>query len=232
VARRRAEARFRAPAARLALGAGAGVIGALLFLLAFHALAVENPGAPWERAWLLAIHAGWGRAAAGAARDLSLIGYADVVVPVATLLCAGWVMRRQGWKAARLFTLTLALAALDLGAKPLFGRPRPALFPHAFVAGASYPSGHALFAVGFYGPVVDMLAAEAPPAARVAVLLLWAIVAAGLGLSRLVLGVHWPTDVVAGYVAGALVWIAVSVAAARPRRPQAASAPAPPPAGR
>jgi undecaprenyl-diphosphatase len=213
-ARRRPTGRS-VPARRLVAGGAIGAVAALLFLLAFHAVAVVESGAAWERAWLLAIHASWGPAATGAATDLSLMGYPNVIIPLTAVLLALWLLRRSGWKAARFLTVTLALAIVDYGAKPFFGRPRPALFPHAFVAGASYPSGHALFAVGYYGVIASLLAWDAPRGLRTEVLTLWAVVAAGLGLSRLVLGVHWPTDVVAGYVAGAIVWIAVAVAARR-----------------
>ncbi|HVB10039.1 MAG TPA: phosphatase PAP2 family protein [Bacillota bacterium] len=211
-----------------AVGAAGGVLAAFAVLAGFHAAAVVQAGAPWERAWLLAIHASWGPAATGAAAAVSLLGYASAILPV--LVATGLLWRldrpprlRLQWLVAQTAALTLA----DFAAKALFNRPRPALFPHAFVSGASYPSGHALFAVGFYGLIAALLLARAGAAARFAGLALWALLALTIGLSRLVLGVHWPTDVLAGYAAGAALWAALAATARR----LAAAPPGAPPAG-
>lgn len=199
-------------AGRALLGGCVGAVLAALLLWAFHAVAVVDAGAPWERAWLLAIHASCGPALTGAAGDISSLGYPVVIIPVFILAVAWFWLQGDGWRTVRLVAATGALTAVDYGCKRLFARPRPALFPHAFVAGASYPSGHALFAVGFYGAIAALLVAGARRGARIAVLAAWAALALALGLSRLVLGVHWPTDVIAGYAAGAAVWAAVWVA--------------------
>lgn len=213
--RRRAR-RGNLPSAALAnralLGGCASAVLAAFLLWAFHTVAVTDAGAPWERAWLLAIHARWGPAVTGAAGDISALGYPIVIIPVFIVAVAWFWLRGGGWRAARFVAVTGALTAVDYGCKALFARPRPALFPHAFVAGASYPSGHALFAVGFYGAVAALLVAGTGRGVRVAVLVVWAALALALGLSRLVLGVHWPTDVIAGYAAGAVVWGTVWVA--------------------
>ncbi len=184
----------------------------MLLLTVFHAVAVVEAGAPWERSWLLGIHASWGMAVMGAAGAVSALGYPVVVVPVVVGFGAALWLRQLGWMLARFVAVTGALTAVDFGCKALFGRPRPALFPHAFVAGASYPSGHALFAVGFYGAITSLLVAAASRGVRRAAFAVWAALALAIGLSRLVLGVHWPTDVFAGYGAGAVVWAAVWIA--------------------
>ena len=90
---------------------------------------------------------------------------------------------------------------------PFFGIPAPNSY--------SYPSGHALFAVCFFGTLAWILAARR--ASRLARGALWggAIVIAWLiGYSRIYLGVHYPTDVIAGY-ASALVWLTVLEAGGR-----------------
>jgi undecaprenyl-diphosphatase len=91
--------------------------------------------------------------------------------------------------------------------KVVFKRARPELFDSGYEASFySFPSGHATVAVGFYGMLTVILAYRLEGLAR------WAVVASGIavvlliGFSRLYLGVHYPTDVLAGYLA-ALLWL-------------------------
>lgn len=196
----------------------AALVVAMAWLYAFHSAAVVDAGAAWERAWLLAIHRWSTPGLVNAAFQISRLGYANLIVPVAAVVILIWLLQGQGWKAGRFLMVALALTVIDFTAKPFFGRARPALFPHGFVAGASYPSGHALFAVGFYGMIAYLALVGANAGLRWAGWILWALFAAALGFSRLVLGVHWPTDVVAGYVAGAIVLIVSVTAGGRPYR--------------
>lgn len=115
------------------------------------------------------------------------------------------------WKrAAALFAVTLAGAlVLDATLKLAFHRPRPpaAFFGTPLPDSYSFPSGHALFSVCFFG----VLAALTSPrmtsrASRVAIWLAAVLLAFVIGLSRVYLGVHYPSDVIAGYAA-AVVWI-------------------------
>jgi undecaprenyl-diphosphatase len=86
-----------------------------------------------------------------------------------------------------------------------FDRPRPDLVPHeAMVYTASFPSGHAMMAAVTYLTLAVMLARTQPNRALKAYLLvLAATVTVAVGVSRVYLGVHWPSDVLAGWTAGA-----------------------------
>ncbi|MCL6521688.1 MAG: phosphatase PAP2 family protein [Firmicutes bacterium] len=204
--------RRRLLAASLTLLGGVLLSAALLLLIHSQAPAA---GAPWERALLLGLHRRVTPALWQVAYDVSLLGYPPAIAAVTLLTLLVWGWRRAFWKAGFLLAAVAGLSLLNYGGKPFFHRPRPALFPHPFVAGSAFPSGHALFAVGFYGVLAYLAVAGRGRAARLAGWAAWLVLALALGLSRLVLGVHWPTDVAAGYAAGGVVLAADVVAARR-----------------
>jgi undecaprenyl-diphosphatase len=86
--------------------------------------------------------------------------------------------------------------------KNFYHRPRPSLDPLEPALGFSFPSGHAMMGTVFFGLLVLWLLKICPPRCRghmVPVTLIFLLL---LGFSRLYLGVHYPTDVLAGYAAG------------------------------
>jgi undecaprenyl-diphosphatase len=127
-------------------------------------------------------------------------------------LVAAAVFFLRGWRrGAVLVLVTLAgSVALDLGLKVLFARVRPqAVYdyyptPSSF----SFPSGHALVAVCFFGGIAVLLTHRLET--RVVQTLVWLVSVAVIlliGISRIYLGVHYPTDVIGGFSVG-VVWVA------------------------
>lgn len=106
---------------------------------------------------------------------------------------------------------TIALAGggamgLNLLLKKLFARDRPLLWERVVdVRFYSFPSGHAMISMVIYGLLGYFLGSRFPKQ-RWWIYSLTVLLVATIGLSRLYLGVHWPTDVIAGYTAG-LVWL-------------------------
>ena len=101
---------------------------------------------------------------------------------------------------------------MTLGLKEIFQRPRPA-FQHPFVsiAGYSFPSAHASVGLLLYG-FLAIIACQIWGAwrARVSILLAAVFLIALIGFSRIVLGVHYLSDVMGGYAA-ALGWLSLSL---------------------
>ncbi|MGH8002062.1 MAG: phosphatase PAP2 family protein [Brasilonema sp.] len=143
--------------------------------------------------------------------DRVMLGITFLGDPVFLLLiCLGLGMGLLRYK-RRTQATTLSIAAigavgLNVFLKLLFGRARPDLWNWIIDVGQhSFPSGHAMVSTVIYGFIGYILAKEFPQwQGRIFALTVVLIVA--IGFSRLYLGVHWPTDVVAGYAAG-LVWL-------------------------
>jgi hypothetical protein len=90
------------------------------------------------------------------------------------------------------------------GLKVAFARPRPELAPHgAPVFTHSFPSGHAMMSAIVYLTIAALFArTQAMPRVKAFMFMIAAAVAILVGVSRVYLGVHWPTDVLAGWAAG------------------------------
>ena len=125
----------------------------------------------------------------------------------AVLLAAGatalWLALRGRWRAAAfLALLMLSERALVALLKGLFSRARPDPAGHLdAVHTMAFPSGHSANAMAL---ALGLALIVAPPRWRRTCLALGLAYAAAVGLSRLVLGVHWPSDVVGGWAVGAL----------------------------
>jgi undecaprenyl-diphosphatase len=139
---------------------------------------------------------------------------------IASALVAFALFRHFQWRRAALWlVVTLAGAlVLDLTLKFAFHRPRPVPFFGPIPRTYSFPSGHSLFSFCFYGVLAGLLAGRVRSmSARVLIWLAAALLVLAIGLSRIYLGVHYPSDVIAGYLAGA-IWAAAMVALDRLRR--------------
>jgi undecaprenyl-diphosphatase len=131
---------------------------------------------------------------------------------VALGVCVALAFVLAGWRrGAVLFAVTMAGAIiLNLTLKLSFARARPdAFFDTQLPSSYSFPSGHALFSICFYGTLAAIITARLKPLPhRIIVWAAAALLVALIGFSRIYLGVHYPSDVLAGY-ASALVWVVV-----------------------
>jgi undecaprenyl-diphosphatase len=138
-------------------------------------------------------------------RDVTALGSFGILTAI-TLAAAGFLWL-QGERRTMLFVLIAVGGgqALSTLFKRGFDRPRPDLVPHdAVVYTASFPSGHSMMAAVTYLALAVLLARVQPRRAqKVYLLALAALVTVAVGVSRVYLGVHWPSDVLAGWTAGA-----------------------------
>ncbi|HEX6677200.1 MAG TPA: phosphatase PAP2 family protein [Actinomycetes bacterium] len=145
---------------------------------------------------------------------ITQLGSTIVVVTEATLLGLGDVWRRRTWSgAAFLLTVVLGQNLLSNGVKLLVRRDRPPILPPLHPGtGYSYPSGHTTAAAATYAAMALLLGRGRRWPVRVWLAVAAAAVTVTIGLSRVLLGVHWLTDVLGGAMLG-LGWFTVCAAA-------------------
>ncbi|MFZ0724427.1 MAG: phosphatase PAP2 family protein [Desulfobacterales bacterium] len=138
-------------------------------------------------------------------RDFTALGGVGVL-SFLTLASAGFLFLQHKNRSAVFLIAAVGLGlALSFLLKSGFDRPRPELVPHeSYVYTASFPSGHAMMSAVTYLTLGILLARHQPRRRLKAYLILLALVITlAVGLSRVYLGVHWPTDVLAGWSLGA-----------------------------
>jgi len=194
----------------MTVGLTLGLLASLGVILLFAKIVedvVEGESRRFDTAVLLWIGQNFPDWLAGPMRLITALGYYWVVIPLlAVAAFAFWCVGAR--LSAALLTLSAGGSALlTTVLKDVFERARPDLFDRGVMeATYSFPSGHATVAVGFYGTLTLLLAWRLEGLRR------WLVVAVGvvlvllIGFSRLYLGVHYPTDVLAGFLAAPL-WV-------------------------
>ncbi len=173
----------------------------------------------WDQRLVLALDANRTGDVPGWMAVLSVSGSGAFAIPVGVAIALVLVLRRQR-RAALCFGVTVLSGwALNGVLKFGFRRPRPDLVPRLDGAGGfSYPSGHAMLAPLVFGLGAFLLTRGAPPTVRRLTLVAAALLCLGIAVSRVYLGVHYPSDVVGALLAGT-GWAALGVADYSPLDP-------------
>lgn len=162
-------------------------------------------------------------------RDLTAMGGAVVII-LLTLMITGYLfLTRRHAAAVLLLVATAGGQVMNATLKHLFGRERPEATLHLVeVRSLSFPSGHSMAASIFY-LTTGALLTQTAKRRREKIYLIAAVllVTVLIGFSRVYLGVHYPTDVVAGWCAGT-VWALLCWAVARWMRSRGQLEPSPP----
>lgn len=214
---------------RVPPGIGRGLIVMLATFLAFFGLGAAMLIGVLEaldRDLLLALRGPGGlgdpvgsRGIEEAVRDLTALGGTTLVVVTTAAVGLFLLAQRQGRHAVVLAGVVLLAWLTKDTAKLLFGRARPDLVPHeVFVSSASFPSGHTTLGTVLLLTLAVLASSYAPPGRGRLLIYGVAVLLAGLvGFSRVYLGVHWPSDVMAGWCLGAFwaatAWVGISVSA-------------------
>lgn len=156
----------------------------------------HDPGTPIGPVWLQ-----------GTARDLTALG-GVFFLTMLTIVIAGYLWLKRLYGAMAMIVLSaLGGLAVSQTLKTAFDRPRPDLVPHlAQVHTSSFPSGHAMLSATVFLTLGTMLGRFVrEPVLKAYFLIIAATLTLLVGASRVYLGVHYPTDVLAGWTAG-LAW--------------------------
>jgi len=163
-----------------------------------HMLVLAAEREPWLTWWM---------------RLLSVAGSGLIEIPLALLIIFGLAVRKRKAEAWWYTAAALSGWALYALAKLAVQRPRPHIIPRLMHGAGwySYPSGHSMLAPIIFGLGIIVWAAPWPsPALRRAALALAALLALGIGFSRVYVGVHYPSDVVGGLLLGT-AWSALAL---------------------
>lgn len=140
-----------------------------------------------------------------AMRDITALGGFTVLILVTVVATLAFLAHRRWMHAAVLAGTAILAQACSSFLKSFYGRPRPDLVPHGVdVYSASFPSGHAMLSAATYLTLAVLVAhLEVTRRSKVLVFGLAVLLLTAVGFSRVYLGVHWPSDVVGGWCAGA-----------------------------
>ena len=184
-------------------------LGALLFFAWIAEEMLEGDTLRFDSAVTFTVHEYATPPLTTVMKGLTLLGSSVVMGPLALLTLVIFYVRREFHALETLAATFVGALLLEFLLKLTFQRIRPVPFfdlptPTTF----SFPSGHALFSFCFFTGVAAVLAPRL--ARRETRIVLWVIavvLTCGIGFSRIYLGVHYPSDVLAGYAAG-VVWVA------------------------
>ncbi|WP_417616990.1 phosphatase PAP2 family protein [Oceanisphaera sp.] len=165
---------------------------------------------PFDETILVFIHGHVSPRLTGFFEAVSLSGSATVMVPLTIITGIVLLLAKRRIEASLVIASVTSAAAVVYVLKTVVGRSRPTLWQTEWYWGSSFPSGHTLVVTAFATAVVLCISRIVPAARGVAlsVALLWIMLIAG---SRMVLGVHWPTDVLAAACIGAMLPLVIKV---------------------
>jgi undecaprenyl-diphosphatase len=165
-------------------------------------------GGPLDRTIYETVYAGGDPPLILIARIFTFLGEPTVLIGAGFLVAAWlWFSRRGRFALALLLVIMLGRALSEVQ-KYWVARARPTLEPHlVIVKTSSFPSGHATSSMIFY---LTLALALAPPAWRRVAATGALLLSLLIGTSRVMLGVHWPSDVIGGWSFG-LLWVLITL---------------------
>jgi len=133
---------------------------------------------------------------------ISFIGSAYFIIPVMTIVIAYNYKRKKHYESSLLLLSTAGSWIFNFLLKQIFHRTRPLDYFLVDQGGFSYPSGHTMVATSFYFTIAYLLTRNMKEKDKRVFYLVATIAILLMGISRIYLGVHWPTDILGGLLMG------------------------------
>lgn len=186
--------------------AGAGLCAAAIALALIAGLVIARHPFAFDRTIIVAAHGAGPAWLREAALDVTAMGGVTVLTMVATGTVVLLIAERLRTTALLVAAATLSGSWVVTVLKTQFGRERPGIVDHLVAAsGMSFPSGHAANSAVVYLTIAALVSqVVAQRAARNAAIALAVLLVGMIGATRVYLGVHWPSDVLAGWSFGTL----------------------------
>lgn len=195
-----------------------GIVVAIGLVCGFAALAsevMETETEAFDHVILWALRAGDGEPLGplwlqGVILNLSALGSSTIAVLMVVIASGFLFLVKRGRQALVMIACGLGTAVAIYVLKDAFGRERPSIVPHLTdVRSLSFPSGHSLIASAIY-PTLGLLISLSFKERRLKlyVFITAAVLALAIGFTRVYMGVHYPTDVLGGWMLG-LAWAIV-----------------------
>lgn len=201
----------------MATRASSLVLGGILAVVGLALLVITDASDPFDRTLIGAVRDPALSDPLSFLRPITELGSTGAVIVVAFLVFA--VGAAIGpWRHGLIGAITIALASIALNvAKAVVARTRPDLLePLVVEHGFSFPSGHATLSMVAYGVLAVLISrSRLPRAVQLPSIIALGVLIVLIGISRIWLGAHYPTDVIAGWVAG---WVIVMLYASFTRR--------------
>jgi undecaprenyl-diphosphatase len=173
---------------------------------------VNRESGPLDVLVLQFIHARVPPALTGIFEAATISGSASVLVPLVTVMVAALLCAKRLYEALLLTGSVVVGAIMVYVLKAVIGRARPELWDTEWYWGSSFPSGHTLVVSALATATVICVIRIWPLVSRTFAVLIAFVWISSVGVSRLVLGVHWPTDVLAGVCIGMFLPLAIGIA--------------------
>ena len=142
---------------------------------------------------------------------ITFLGKHNLLIPLNFVLILFFIYRKERWFATRIAALSLSSLLLMFMLKFFFQRNRPLQPVIDDVSGYSFPSGHALMSVVFYGLFIHMIWHEVKTKwLRITLVTVLGILILLIAFSRIYLNVHYASDVIAGIAVG-FIWLVLSL---------------------
>jgi undecaprenyl-diphosphatase len=173
--------------------------------------AVNRESGPFDVLVLQFIHANVPPTLSGIFRAATITASASVLSPLVIIMVVALLYAKRRFEALLLAASVISAGIIVYVLKAVVGLPRPDLWDTEWYWGSSFPSGHTLVVAALATATVIGVSRIWPGLRNFAMLIafLWVF---SVGLSRLVLGVHWPTDVLAAICIGMFLPLAIGIA--------------------